>query len=137
MTSRPRAATPDTPLSEIAAIMEREDIGAVPLVVDERPVGVVTDRDIVVRAIAAGKDPRGMPAWDVASAEPLLVHADDDLSDALQLMARHRVRRLPVVDKNERLVGMLAQADIAFEAKEKAAGEMLQGISREDSGPRL
>jgi CBS domain-containing protein len=137
MTPRPRAATPDTPVSEIAAIMQAEDLGAIPLVVDDRPVGIVTDRDIVVRAIAAGKDPRGMTAWDVASAEPVVVHPDDDLSEALQVMARHRVRRLPVVDNNERLVGLLAQADVAFEAKEKAAGEMLRGVSRQDGGPRV
>jgi CBS domain-containing protein len=137
MTARPRAATPDTPVSEIAAIMQRDDVGAVPLIVDDRPVGIVTDRDIVTRAIAAGKDPRGMPAREVASEEIVVVHTDDDLSDALELMARHRVRRLPVVDNDERLVGMLAQADVAFEAKEKDVGEMLEGISRPDRGPRL
>jgi CBS domain-containing protein len=137
MTTRPRCATPDTPLSEVAEIMERDDVGAVPLVVDDRLVGLVTDRDIVVRAIAAGKDPRGMPAGDIATGELVTVEPDDDLSDALQLMARHQVRRLPVVEEGDRLVGVLAQADVALEAKEKATGEMVEEISTPDQGPRL
>src|SRR5262245_20772610 len=109
MTERPRAASPETPINEIAAIMERDDVGAVPLVVDERPVGIVTDRDIVIRAIAPGKDPRGMQASEIATGDLVVVRPDDDLSDALQLMARHQLRRLPVVDDDERLVGVLAQ----------------------------
>jgi CBS-domain-containing membrane protein len=65
------------------------------------------------------------------------VHADDDLSDALQLMAREQVRRLPVVDENDRLVGVLAQADVAASAKEKSVGEMVEEISKSPTGPRL
>jgi CBS domain-containing protein len=137
MTPRPRSATPDTPLEEVARIMAAEDVGAVPLVEGERLVGMVTDRDIVVRAISQGKDPRGMPARLAASSELVAVTADQDLDDALELMARNRVRRLPVVADGDRLVGILAQADVAREAKEKATGETLQEISTPPSGPRL
>jgi CBS domain-containing protein len=98
---------------------------------------MITDRDIVVRAIAQGKDPRGMPVREVASRELVTVYADDDLSNALKKMASQQVRRLPVVDEENRLVGVLAQADVALEVKEKAVGEMVEEISKSPTGPRL
>jgi CBS domain-containing protein len=136
MTTRPRAVTPQTPLSEVAELMETDDVGAVPIVDGDRLVGIVTDRDIVVRAIAKGKDPRGMPAAEVSSRELVTVNPDDDLSDALELMARHQVRRLAVTAEDERLVGVVSQADVARHAKDKDAGQVLEGISREPQGPR-
>ena len=98
---------------------------------------MITDRDIVVRAVAKGKDPRGMPVREVVSRELVTVYAEDDLSNALTKMASEQVRRLPVVDEDNRLVGILAQADVALEAKEKTVGEMVEEISRSPSGPRL
>jgi CBS domain-containing protein len=136
MTARPRSVTPETPVTQVAELMEAEDVGAIPVVEGDRLVGMITDRDIVVRAIAKGKDPRGMPAAEVSTRELVTVDPDDDLSDALQLMAQHQVRRLPVVEDDNRLVGVISQADIALEAKEKHAGEMLEGISRPPGGPR-
>lgn len=136
MTDRPRAVTPQTPLTEVAALMESEDVGSIPVVENERLVGIVTDRDIVVRAVAKGKDLTGMPASAVSSRELVTVHPDDDLSDALELMARHQVRRLAVTAEDERLVGVVSQADVAREAKEKDTGEVVQSISREPEGPR-
>ena len=136
MTGRPRAVTPQTLLTEVAELMEAEDVGSIPVVEDDRLVGIVTDRDIVVRAIAKGKDPQGMPASAVSSRELVTVHPDDDLSDALELMARHQVRRLAVTGEDERLVGVVSQADVAREAKEKDTGEVVQSISREPQGPR-
>src|ERR671923_2948519 len=96
MTTRPRAVTSQTPLSEVAELMETDDVGAVPVVDGDRLVGIVTDRDIVIRAIAKGKDPRGMPASEVSSRELITVDPDDDLSDALKLMTQHQIRRLAV-----------------------------------------
>ena len=136
MTARPRAVTPQTPVTEVAQLMEAEDVGSIPVVEDDRLVGIVTDRDIVVRAIAKGKDPKGMPASAVSSREVVTVHPDDDLSDALELMARHQVRRVAVTAEDERLVGVVSQADVAREAKEKDTGEVVQSISREPQGPR-
>jgi CBS domain-containing protein len=136
MTTRPRAVSPQTPLTEVAELMEVDDVGAVPLVDGDRLVGIVTDRDIVVRAIAKGKDPRGMPASEVSSRELVTVAPDDDLSDALKLMAQYQVRRLAVTAEDERLVGVVSQADVALHAKEKDSGELLQDISREPQGPR-
>jgi CBS domain-containing protein len=135
MTQRPRAVTPQTSLTEVAEVMENEDVGAVPLVEGDRLVGIVTDRDIVVRAIAKGKDPRGMPASEVSSRELLTVSPDDDLSDALKVMAQYQVRRLAVTE-DDRLVGVVSQADVALQGKDKDTGEMVEGISRQPQGPR-
>lgn len=137
MTDRPRAVTTETPLSEVAQLMKSDDIGSIPVLEGDQLAGMVTDRDIVVRAIAEGKDPRGMPVREVASRQLVTVHEDEDLSQALQLMASQQVRRLPVVDDDGRLVGILAQADVALEAKEKAVGEMVEEISKSPAGPRL
>lgn len=137
MTDRPRVVTPETTVSEAAQLMKNDDIGSLPILDGEQLAGVVTDRDIVIRAIAEGKDPRGMPVREVASRELVTVHADEELSSALQLMASQQVRRLPVVDDDGRLVGILAQADVAVEAKEKDVGEMVEEISKSPTGPRL
>jgi len=137
MTDNPRCVTPETSVSDAAALMESEDIGSLPVLDGEQLTGMITDRDIVIRAIAKGKDPRGMPVREVASREIVTVHADDDLSEALRLMATQQVRRLPVVDENNRLVGVLAQADLAAAAKEKSVGEMVEEISKSPTGPRL
>ncbi|MCE3287927.1 MAG: signal-transduction protein [Gaiellaceae bacterium] len=137
MTDRPRCVTAETTVSEAAQLMKSDDVGSLPVLDGEQLAGMITDRDIVVRAIAEGKDPRGMPVREVASRELVRVNADDDLSSALQLMASQQVRRLPVVDDDGRLVGILAQADVAREAKDKDSGQMLQDISQSPAGPRV
>jgi CBS domain-containing protein len=137
MTDRPRAVTPDTPISEAAQLMETEDVGALPVLDGEQLAGIITDRDIVIRAVAKAKDPKGMPVRDVASREVATIGPDDSLSDALKLMASAQVRRIPVVDADNRLVGMLSQADVALEAKEKDVGELVEEISRPQTGPRV
>ena len=137
MTDRPRVVTPETPVSEAAQLMKNDDIGSLPILDGEQLAGMLTDRDIVIRAVAEGKDPRGMPVREVASRELVTVNADEELSRALQLMASQQVRRLPVVDDDGRLVGILAQADVAVEAKEKDVGEMVEEISKSPTGLRL
>jgi CBS domain-containing protein len=135
MTSRPRAVTPQTTLSEVAEVMDTEDVGAVPVVEGDRLVGIITDRDIVIRAIAKGKDPSGMPASEASSRELVTVSPDDDLSDALNLMAQYQVRRLAVT-ADERLVGVVSQADVALQGKDKDTGDVVQSISKQPHGPR-
>ena len=137
MSTRPRCVSPDTTVGEAAQLMEQEDVGALPILEGEQLAGVITDRDIVIRAIAQGKDPRGMPVREIASRDVVTVHPDDDFSDAVDLMASHQVRRLPVVDDENRLVGIVSQADAALHGKEKAVGEMLEEISKPPSGPRV
>ena len=130
MTARPRCAAPDTPLSQVAGLMETEDIGAIPILDGDQLVGMITDRDIVVRGVAKETDLRGMPSREISSGELVTIGPDQDLSDALHLMAQHQVRRLPVVDDENRLVGVVSQADIALEMKDTSVGEMVAGISK-------
>jgi CBS domain-containing protein len=132
MTANPRTASPAQSLADAAQIMQSEDVGSVPVVEDGRLVGVLTDRDIVIRAVADGVDVQTLNVGDVASREPVTVEPGQDLDEALALMARHQVRRLPVVDDGQ-LVGILAQADVAIEVKEKKAGEVLEEISKRSS----
>ena len=137
MTSRPRAVEPQTSVREAAQLMESEDVGSLPVVQDgARLVGVVTDRDIVVRVVAAGLDPESTAVGSVASRELVTLDPEDDLDDALALMAREQVRRLPIVREDE-LVGVLSQADVAHAAKEKDVGEVVEAISRAPRGPRV
>jgi CBS domain-containing protein len=136
MTMRPRCVTADTALTQVAELMESEDVGAIPVVDNDFLVGMVTDRDIVVRAIAKGLDPQQTRVSQIASQDLVTVNPGSDLSDALEMMARYQVRRLPVTDDENRLVGVVAQADVALQAKEKAVGEMIEDISRPPSGPR-
>jgi CBS domain-containing protein len=135
MTDRPRCVTPETPVTEAAQLMESDDIGSLPILDGEQLAGMVTDRDIVIRAIAKGKDPRGMPVREVASRELVTVHAEEDLSSALQLMASQQVRRLPVVDETTDWLHP-GQADVALEVKEKASVRW-SSRSRAPTGPRL
>ena len=137
MTDKPRCVTPETPVSEAARLMKSEDVGSLPILDGDKLAGVVTDRDIVLRAVAEEKDPRGMPVREVASREIVTIRPEEDLSEALKLMASYQVRRIPVVDEDNRLVGLVAQADVAREGKEKDVGQMLEGISQTPTGPRV
>ena len=129
MTSSVRTASPAQSLTDAAKLMKQEDVGSLPVVDGDRLIGVVTDRDIVVRGIADGSDPHAIQVGDIASRDVVTVRPDDDLDEALRLMAQHQVRRLPVVDDGQ-LVGVVAQADVALEAKEKAVGHVVEEISK-------
>lgn len=135
MTPGVRSVAPSDSVTEAAQAMKEQDVGSLPVVEAERLVGMVTDRDIIVRAVAEQVDPQTLTVGDVASGDLVTVEPDEDLEEALALMGRHRVRRLPVVE-NGRLVGVVAQADVALEANEKDAGAMLEGISQPTSTPR-
>ena len=135
MTPGVRAVAPTDSVTEAAQAMKEQDVGSLPVVEGESLVGIVTDRDIVVRAVAEGVDPRTATVGDVTSGDLVTVEPDEDLDDALKLMAQHRIRRLPVVEDG-RLVGVVAQADVALEANDKDAGEMLAEISQPSSTPR-
>lgn len=135
MTPGVRSATPTQSLADAAAMMKEGDIGSVPVVDDGRLIGILTDRDIVLRAVAERVDPQSVKVADVASRDLVTVEPEQDLDEALHLMARHQVRRLPVVEQG-RLVGMLAQADVAIVAEEKKAGEMVEEISQPSSTER-
>jgi CBS domain-containing protein len=138
MTDRPRAVTPQTSVRDTARLMEEEDVGSLPVVEDgSRLVGIVTDRDVAVRVVAGGLDPDATRVGQVASAEVITLTPDHDLDEALELMAHAQVRRLPIVVRENELVGMLTQADVARTSKEKSTGEVVQAISQQPGGPRV
>jgi CBS domain-containing protein len=129
MTSEVRACEPSATVVEAAKLMAQEDVGPIPVVEDGRLVGIVTDRDIVVRVVAEARDPNATTVGEIASRDLVTISPDEDLDEALSLLAAHQVRRLPVVD-GDRLVGIVAQADIARIGKDKKTGEVVEEISR-------
>jgi len=129
MTSNPCAIDGDKSVQYAAKMMRDENVGFAPIVEGSRLVGALTDRDIAMMIVAEGKDPESTTARDIASRNVVTVRPDEDLDAALQLMARHQVRRIPVVQEDGELVGVVAQADVAREAKPKATGELVEEIS--------
>jgi CBS domain-containing protein len=127
MTSQPTSIDSSQSVVDAARAMRDEDVGSLPVTDQGRLIGVITDRDIVVRVVAEGRADSATVA-EALSRNPITVTPDYDLDDALKLMARHQVRRLPVVE-DERLVGIVAQADVALVAKEKQTGELVESIS--------
>jgi CBS domain-containing protein len=134
MTPNPQAVQRWTAVRFAAELMQREDVGLLP-VIEENGVlaGIVTDRDIVVRLVAVGKDAERAQVEEILTEDPVTVTPEESLDTALELMAKHQVRRLPVV-VDRQLIGMLAQADVAQEAKAKKAGQVLESISEEPDG---
>ena len=130
MTTEVSYVAPDTPILEIARKMRDGDIGATPVVDNERLAGMVTDRDIVVRVVAEGGDVRTKTARDAMSPGILYCYADDTVEAVLDNMGDQQIRRLPVVDRDKRLVGVVSLGDLAMSGKRKAAGEALQEISQ-------
>ena len=134
MTENPRSIGASASVVEAARLMRDEHIGSLPITDDEQLVGMITDRDITTRVVAEAADPKSTTVGDVSSGDLISVEPDKDLDEAVQLMARHQVRRLPVVE-NGRLVGIVAQADVALTLREneQRTGELVEAIS-EPSG---
>ena len=130
MSPNPCAIEAEKPVAYAAKMMKDEDVGLAPIVEGDRLVGTLTDRDIVTRVVAEGKDPQSVAVREVASTRLVTIDPEEKLDEALKLMAHNQVRRLPVVGQDGRLVGVVAQADIAREAKEKQTGELVEEISR-------
>jgi CBS domain-containing protein len=135
MTEDPRSIGASESVVEAARLMRDEHIGSLPVTEGERLVGMITDRDLTTRVVAEAAVPETTSVGDVYSRDLISVEPDNDLEEALQLMARHQVRRLPVVE-NGRLVGMVAQADIALKENEKRTGELVEAISEPSEGER-
>jgi CBS domain-containing protein len=129
MTSNPTAITPDTTAQEAARLMKSEDVGALPIVEDGRLTCVITDRDLTVRGVAEGLAAE-TPVSELASKNVVTIDPQQSLAEAARLMAEHQVRRLPVVEEDGRLVGMLAQADVAQAGHDSLTGEVVQKISQ-------
>jgi CBS domain-containing protein len=129
MTPNPSTIEPSNSVVEAARIMKQEDAGVVPVTENGRLTGMVTDRDIAIRVVAEGKDPQSTTVREVASTDLVTVDPQQDLDEALRLMAQHQVRRLPVVEEDGRLVGVVAQADVAREGDDTKTGQVVQEIS--------
>jgi CBS domain-containing protein len=129
MTANPCSIDAEKPVSYAAKMMRDENVGLAPIVEGDKLVGTLTDRDIATRVVAEGKDPEATKAGEVASRDVVTVKPEADLDSALQLMAQHQVRRLPVVEDGGRLVGVVAQADVAQHADASETGRMVEEIS--------
>lgn len=129
MTNEIESAQPDTPLDEIARKMRAQDVGAIPIVEDGDLVGIVTDRDIVLRCVAEGKDPGDTDVEEILSPDIETISPDDEVERASDIMGRRQIRRLPVVEDGT-LVGMIALGDIAVKLpSEEPAAEALENVS--------
>ena len=133
MTKDPSVVTPDTPIREAAKMMQREDVGMLPVVEasgSKRLVGVVTDRDITIRHVAEGHASPDCPVREAMTERLVTSRADDDIDDVMELMGREQVRRVAIVDERGAIVGVVAQADIVREAKDdKKAERTVEKIS--------
>jgi len=129
MTENPRTVPAGSSVVDAAQLMRDEDAGIAPVVDGERLVGVVTDRDIAIKVVAEGRDPRSTTVDEIAATDLVTIDPQQELDEALRLMATHQVRRLPVVEEDGRLVGILAQADVARYADAARTGEVVEEIS--------
>ncbi len=130
MTRSPRIASPDDAIRDAAGAMAQVDTGVLPVGENDRLVGMVTDRDLAVRAVAQGKDPSKTKLREVMSGEPRYVFEDEPVEKAAASMAEQQVQRMPVLNREKRLVGIVSVGDLAREAGGGVAGQALTGISR-------
>lgn len=132
MTPNPTVCTPDTPLREVAQMMARNDCGLIPVVEStqsNKPVGVVTDRDIAVRIVAEGRDTGSARASDAMTSSVTTVREDGSLEDACALMEQKQIRRIVVVDNGGKVSGIMAQADVARSGRDEKIAELVREVS--------
>jgi len=134
MTKNPICCLPDSVVAEAAKLMKSENIGSIPVIENEQShklVGIVTDRDLAVKIVAEELDAKSTKVAMVMTHKVVTCQADDDLQKALDAMAEHQVRRIPVVDKEQKILGIIAQADVATRADQaKKTGNMVKEISQ-------
>src|SRR2546422_5922416 len=135
MTSNPCTIDAEKSVAYAAKMMREEDVGLAPIVEGDKLIGMLTDRDIAKRVAAEGRDPDQVKVRDVASTRLVTIDPQQDLDEALRMMAQHQVRRLPVVEEDGRLVGVVAQADIAREGDNMKTGQLVEEIS--ESGGQM
>jgi CBS domain-containing protein len=130
MSERVIHVSPDTNLQDVAVFMRDGDLGSVPVSNDDQLIGMVTDRDIVVRGLAGSWEVKQLTVRDIMSPSIKYCYEDDDIDAVLDNMAELQVRRLPVVSRNKRLVGIVSLGDLAKESAPRKAGEALEEISK-------
>lgn len=137
MTPDPVCCRPHTSIDEVARLMVDGDFGEIPVIDSaDQPIGVVTDRDIVRRVVAQGKNPIGYTAESCMTQPVVTVQTNAGLEDVVATMERHQIRRVPVVDEQGRCTGMISQADVAREAPPEEVGELVREVSQETRSPR-
>jgi CBS domain-containing protein len=129
MTSNPCTIDAEKSVAYAAKMMRDEDVGLAPIVEGDKLIGMLTDRDIAIRVVAEGRDPGQVKVRDVASSQLVTIDPQQDLDEALRIMAKHQVRRLPVVEEDGQLVGVVAQADVAREGDDLKTGKLVEEIS--------
>jgi CBS domain-containing protein len=129
MESRLEVVAPNQSLVEAAKKMRDEDIGSLPVVEDAKLIGMITDRDIVIRCVADGADPKATTVGEATTRDVVHCRVDQSIEDASKIMASAKVRRLPVIDQDRNLVGIVALADISREGSVPKAGDALHEIS--------
>ena len=129
MTSDVQTVTPDQSAREAASFMLRAEAGSIPVTEGDKVIGMITDRDIAVRGVAEGRGP-DTPVRDLMSDDIICAHQDDDVHEIAQRMSKEQVRRLPVLDENDRLCGIVSLGDLARESRGEAAQEALEGVSQ-------
>jgi CBS domain-containing protein len=130
MTSEPCTIDAGKSVAYAAKMMRDEDVGLAPIVEDDKLIGMLTDRDIAIRVVAEGRNPDQVTVGEVATTQVVTIDPQQDLDEALRIMAKHQVRRLPVVEEDGRLVGIVAQADVAREGDDKRTGALVEEISQ-------
>jgi CBS domain-containing protein len=134
MTANPVCCTPDETVARVAKLMKTEDVGSVPICEDRnnrRLMGIITDRDLAILVVAAGKDPNSVKAREVMTRDPFTCRPDDDIHFALDAMEKHQVRRIAVTDSNGLLLGIIAQADVARRAEDRdKTAELVEEVSK-------
>ena len=133
MTRNPVSAQPEDSVANVARLMKEQDIGPVPIVQGSNElVGIVTDRDLAIKVVGEGRDPNTTQVGDVMTRDLVTCREDDDIQEVLRAMSMHQLRRIPVVDDNNMLVGIIAQADIATRMDQpETTGEVVKDISEE------
>jgi CBS domain-containing protein len=137
MTKDPESITPETTLKEAADKMYELNTGSLPVCEEDTPAGFVTDRDIVVQAVAEGKDPESTTIDDIMTNDVISCHANDNLKDACDMMKEHEVLRLIVLDENEKFVGVITHGQIAKVAAEKNDQTLCQKVAEIASYDKL
>lgn len=137
MTKNPVYCLPTDNLVKVAQLMKNSDIGAIPIIENEETkilVGILSDRDLVLKILAEERDPQSTKVEDVMSRKVITCQTDDDLEKALDLMAEHQLRRIPIIDGDNRIVGIIAQADVATRLNQpEKTGEIVKDISQSKS----
>jgi CBS domain-containing protein len=130
MTQNPKTVSMDTPVHEVAMLMRDLDVGALPVANGGGVAGIITDRDVTVRVVAEGMDPMTTLVRECMTEEVIVCKADSDINEALKLMEQHQIRRIPVVDGDRHLVGVVSIGDVAKSESEKTSGHVLKEVSK-------